>query len=47
MFQTSFSQIEETTVYSAQGYLLSQRVDSQVYLPNSFSDMTKCLKPYF
>ena len=47
MFKTSFLQIEETTVYSARRYLLSTSVDTQVDWPNSFWDMTKCLKPYF
>jgi hypothetical protein len=36
MFKTSFLQIEETTVYLAQRYLLSTRVDGQVDWPNSF-----------
>jgi hypothetical protein len=36
MFETLFLQIEETTVYSAQRYLLSTRVDTQVDWPNSF-----------
>jgi hypothetical protein len=34
MFETLFLQIEETTVQSAQRYLLSQRVDTQVDWPN-------------
>ena len=83
--KTLFLQIGQTTVYSAQRYLLSttrwhtgrlaqqllrydkmfknlifanwtnnsvatcwaQRADTQVDWPNSFWDMTKCLKPYF
>ena len=47
MFKTLFLQIEETTVYSAQRYLLSTCVDTQVDWPNSFWDMTKCSKPNF
>ena len=47
MFKTWFLQIEETTVYSAQRYLLSTMRCTQVDWPNSFWDMTKCLKPDF
>ena len=47
MFKTLFLQIEETTVHSAQRYLLSTHVDIQVDWPNSLWDMTKCSKPYF
>ena len=48
MFKTLFLQIEETTVYSAQRYLLSTtRWHAGRLKPNSFWDMTKCLKPYF
>ena len=50
MFKTLFLQIEETTVYSAQRYLLSTTrwlIFAQVDWHNSFWDMTKCLKPYF
>jgi hypothetical protein len=42
-----FLQIEETTVYSVQRYLLSTTRWHSVIWPNSFWDMTKCLKPYF
>ena len=47
MFKTLFLQIEETTAYSAQRYLLSTTRWPQVDWPNSCWDMTKCLKPYF
>jgi hypothetical protein len=36
MFETLFLQIEETTVYSAQRYMLSATVDIQVDWPKSF-----------
>jgi hypothetical protein len=36
MFKTLFFQIEETTVYSAQRYLLSTMRDTQVDWPNGF-----------
>ena len=47
MFKTLFLQIEETTVYSGQRCLLSTMRWHSGRLPNSFWDMTKCLKPYF
>jgi hypothetical protein len=36
MFENLFLQIEETTVYSAQRYLLNTRVDTQVDWRYSF-----------
>ena len=57
MFKTLFLQIEETTAqryllsttrwHSGRLAQSAQRVDTQVDWPNSFWDMTKCLKPYF
>jgi hypothetical protein len=47
MLKTLFLQIEETTAYSAQRYLLSIKPWHSGRLPNGFWDMTKCLRPYF
>ena len=47
MFETLFLQIEEQQCIRRSATWWAQRVDTQVDWPNSFWDMTKCLKPYF